>query len=130
MFLPGRSYVPPGTLGAALCYPCSTGEFEEAATAQALAAVGLERLQPQLDTAERWDRRLRDDEKPSLSFARVILQRPQWLVLNGVFEVLDGASSRRIEALLCGELSGLGVIDIGKERNHERFFTRQVRLVI
>jgi len=129
MFLPARAYVPPGTLRAALCYPCSTEEFGEAATAQALAQVGLERLQPQLDAAERWDRQLNDDEKHSLAIARVILQRPQWLVLNGLFDVLDAASRRRIEALLTGELAGLGVIDIGKERDHERFFTRRVRLV-
>jgi putative ATP-binding cassette transporter len=127
-FLPARAYVPPGTLREALCYPCSTGEFGEAATAQALAAVGLERLQPQLDTPARWDRQLNDDEKQSLAIARVMLQRPQWLVLNGVLDVLDATSRRRIEGLLTGELAGLGVIDIGREKDHDRFFTRRVRL--
>ena len=128
MFLPTRAYVPPGTLREALCYPCSTGEFEEAATAQALAAVGLERLQPQLDTAARWDRQLSDDEKQSLAIARVMLQRPRWLVLNGVLDVVDATSRRRIEELLTGELAGLGVIEIGKERGHDGFFTRRVHL--
>jgi putative ATP-binding cassette transporter len=128
MFLPGRAYVPPGTLRAALCYPCSTGEFEQADTARALAAVGLEHLQGRLDTAERWDRQLNDDEKQSLALARVILQRPQWLVMNGVFESLDPASRRRIEALLTGELEGLGVIDVGKGSDQESFFTRRLRL--
>ena len=129
MFLPARAYVPPGTLRAALCYPCSTGDFGQAATARALAEVGLERLQPLLDTPERWDRRLNDDQKQSLAIARVILQRPQWLVLNGVFDSLDALSRHRFEALLGGELAALGVIDIGKERDHGRFFTRRVRLV-
>jgi vitamin B12/bleomycin/antimicrobial peptide transport system ATP-binding/permease protein len=128
MFLPARAYVPPGTLRAALCYPCSSAEFGEAATAQALAAVGLERLQPQLDTPARWDRQLSDDEKQSLAIARVMLQRPRWLVLNGVLDVLDAATRRRIEALLSGELGGIGVIDIGKQKDHDRFFTRRVQL--
>jgi vitamin B12/bleomycin/antimicrobial peptide transport system ATP-binding/permease protein len=128
MFLPTRAYVPPGTLRTVLCYPCATAEFGEAAAAQALAAVGLERLQPQLDTPARWDRQLNDDEKQSLAIARVLLQRPQWLVLNGVLDVLDEASRRRVEGLLSRELAGLGVIDIGKERDHDRFFTRRVRL--
>jgi len=132
MFLPARAYVPPGSLRAALCYPCATHDFDDAATERALAAVGLERLQPQLDATLRWDRQLNDDEKQSLAIARVILQRPRWLVLNGVFEGLDAASRRRIETILGGDLAGLGLIDIGKEVNEGEagaFFTRNLRLV-
>ena len=132
MFLPARAYVPPGSLRAALCYPCATHDFDDAATERALAAVGLERLQPQLDATLRWDRQLNDDEKQSLAIARVILQQPRWLVLNGVFEGLDAASRRRIETILGGELAGLGLIDIGKEVNEGEagaFFNRNLRLV-
>jgi putative ATP-binding cassette transporter len=132
MFLPARAYVPPGTLRAALCYPCATHDFDDAATERALAAVGLERLQPLLDATLRWDRELNDDEKQSLAIARVILQRPRWLVLNGVFEGLDAASRGRIETILGGELAGLGLIDIGKEVKEGEagaFFTRNLRLV-
>ena len=132
MFLPARAYVPPGTLRAALCYPCATHDFDDAATERALAAVGLERLQPLLDATLRWDRELNDDEKQSLAIARVILQRPRWLVLNGVLEGLDAASRGRIETLLGGELAGLGLIDIGKEVKEGEagaFFTRNLRLV-
>jgi putative ATP-binding cassette transporter len=129
MFLPARAYVPPGTLRAALCYPCATHDFDDLATARALAAVGLERLAPQLDTTARWDRQLNDDEKQLLAIARVILQRPLWLVLNGVFEVLDAASRRRIEAILTAELAGLGLIDIGKEGETEAIFTHKLRLL-
>jgi len=132
MFLPARAYMPPGTLRAALCYPCATHDFDDAATERALAAVGLERLQPLLDATLRWDRELNDDEKQSLAIARVILQRPRWLVLNGVLEGLDAASRGRIETLLGGELAGLGLIDIGKEVKEGEagaFFTRNLRLV-
>ena len=74
--------------------------------------------------------RLSGGEKQRLAIARVLLQRLQWLVLNGVFDVLDAASRRRLEELLTGELAALGVIDIGKERDHTRFFTRRVNLVV
>ena len=132
MFLPARAYVPPGTLRAALCYPCATHAFDDAATTRALAAVGLERLQPLLDATMRWDRQLNEDEKQSLAIARVILQRPRWLVLNGVLEGLDAASRGRIETALGGELAALGLIDIGKEVKESdagAFFTRNLRLV-
>ena len=104
-------------------------EFDEAATARALAAVGLESLQSLLDVTDRWDQRLNDDEKQSLAIARILLQRPKWVVLNGALEVLDTESRRRFEALFRGELAATGVIDIGKERQHEAFFVRRVQLV-
>jgi len=129
MFLPARAYVPPGTLRTALCYPCATHEFDDTAAAQALAKVGLERLQPLLDLAERWDQRLNDDEKQSLAIARIMLQRPRWVVLNGAFEVFDPVSRRRVEALFTGELAHVGVIDIGKETREQGFFARRLRLL-
>jgi len=129
MFLPARAYVPPGTLRTALCYPCATHEFDDDAAAGALAKVGLERLQPMLDLAERWDQRLNDDEKQSLAIARVMLQRPRWVVLNGPFEVLDPVSRRRIEALFSGELAHVGLIDIGQETREQGFFARRLRLL-
>jgi len=127
MFLPERAYVPPGTLRTALCYPCATHEFDDAAAVRALTAVGLERLQPLLDTTERWDQRLNDDEKQLLAIARVILQRPQWVVLNEALEILDPASRRRTEALFSGDLAHVGLINIGRETDRE-FFMRRVQL--
>ena len=129
MFLPVSAYVPPDTLRGALAYPNAASDYADAAVGQALADVGLERLRPQLDTAERWDRQLNDDEKQCLAFARVILQRPQWLVLNGAFDVLDPASRKRIEALFADQLAGVGVIDFGPDTGREGFFNRRLRLV-
>ncbi|HKD55230.1 MAG TPA: ABC transporter ATP-binding protein/permease [Steroidobacteraceae bacterium] len=129
MFLPARAYVPPGTLRTALCYPCATREFDDASSARALAAVGLARYQSQLDTPERWDRQLNDDEKQCLAIARVVLQRPRWVVMNGALEVLDPESRRRIEALFGSELAGIGIIDIARDKELEAFLTRRVQLL-
>jgi vitamin B12/bleomycin/antimicrobial peptide transport system ATP-binding/permease protein len=129
MFLPASAYVPPDSLRAALAYPHAAGEYADAAITQALSDVGLERLLPQLDAVERWDRRLNDDEKQCLAFARVILHRPQWLVMNGAFDVLDSGSRKLIEALFVGRLAAVGVIDFGPEKGRDPFFTRRLRLV-
>jgi len=129
MFLPARAYVPRGTLRTALSYPCSMHDFAEAATGQALAEVGLERLRPLLDTTERWNRRLNEDEKQCLAFARAVLERPQWLVLNGAFDMLEPASRRRIEALFTAQLTDVGIINIGEDSPRPAFFTRRIELV-
>jgi vitamin B12/bleomycin/antimicrobial peptide transport system ATP-binding/permease protein len=128
MFLPARAYVPPGTLRSALTYPRGATDYENTAVDAAMKAVGLERLVPQLDTSVRWDRRLSDEEKQCLAFARVILHQPQWLVLNGALDILDSDSRTRIEALLSGPLSSMGVIDIGQDRGEEGFFARKLSL--
>jgi putative ATP-binding cassette transporter len=129
MFLPARAYVPPGTLRAALAYPRAAADFDDTAMARALANVGLEHLRPFLDTTDRWDRRLNENEKQSLAFARVCLRRPEWLVVNGAFEALDSSSRARIEALFAGPFSGIGLLDIGQGSALDGFFTRTVHLV-
>jgi putative ATP-binding cassette transporter len=129
-FLPARAYVPPGTLRGALAYPRSAVGYEPAAISRAFAAVGLERLVPLLDSVERWDRRLSEDEKQCLAFARVMLQRPRWVVLDGALEVLDLESRGRIETLITNELADVGLLSIGQDQPGEAFFQRRLRLEI
>ena len=128
MFLPASAYVPPGTLRGALVYPRSASDYDEAAINSALAAVGLEHLRPSLDTTDGWDERLNEDEKQCLTFARVLLQRPRWLVMDGALDRLEPAVRRRIEALLAGEL-GTGVVNIGPDSPQDEFITRRLHLV-
>ena len=128
MFLPARAYVPSGTLRAALAYPHPSGEYDEAVITRALTAVGLEQLRPLLDTADRWDRRLNEAEKQRLAFARALLQRPRWLVVNGAFDELDPAARTRIATLIASEL-GTGLVNIGQDSFEEEFFTRRLRLL-
>jgi vitamin B12/bleomycin/antimicrobial peptide transport system ATP-binding/permease protein len=130
MFLPAHAHVSPGTLRAALAYPQSVTEYDDATLARALSDVGLEHLRSSLHSCERWDRRLNDDEKQCLAFARVIVQRPQWLVLNGALEALDLNSRRRIEALFSGRLASVGLINIGEERVHDALFTGRLDIVV
>jgi vitamin B12/bleomycin/antimicrobial peptide transport system ATP-binding/permease protein len=129
MFLPARAYVPPGKLRAAITYPQPADAYEEEALSEALAGVGLQHLRPLLDTTDRWDRRLTEDEKQRLTFARVLLQRPQWLVAYGALDELDPDSRSRIEALLASSLSDVSLIAIGQDAAPGGLFKRKLRLV-
>jgi putative ATP-binding cassette transporter len=128
MYLPAAPYGFPGTLRDAIAYPQAASAFDDARLASALADVGLDHLQPLLDAKERWDRRLDEDEKQCLAFARVILHQPLWVVLYGALEALDPASRRRIEAIFSGKLAGVGMINIGHEDSQSALFVRTVRL--
>jgi putative ATP-binding cassette transporter len=129
VFIPTHAYVPPGALRAAVTYPRSADVYDDAVVKKALADVGLERLQPLLDKVDRWDRLLNDDAKQRLTFARVILHRPRWVVIDDALDLIDPASRRRIEAIFTGELVDVGVINIGRDVTQSGFFTRTLHLV-
>ncbi len=79
---------------------------------------------------ERWDRQLTDDEKQRLAFARVILQKPLWVVVNDALDVLDLQSRMRITALFAGELADVGIINIGNDQPESGVYHRKLHLVM
>ena len=129
IFRPTQPYVPPGVLRASITYPDSADTFEDGVIAKALADVGLERLEPLLGKSDRWDHLLSDDEKHRLALARVMLQRPLWVVIDNALNLVDPASRRQIEAIFTGPLADVGVIHVGDDENHSGFFTRTLHLV-
>jgi putative ATP-binding cassette transporter len=130
MFMPVRAYIPPGSLREIVAYPHSADSFDHSAIVNALAGVGLEHLEPHLDKVDRWDRELTDDEKQSLAFARVVLQRPGWVVVNDALDVLDPTSRERIRMLFANELAEVGLINIGHDQPETGFYLRKLRLVM
>ena len=130
MFMPVRAYIPAGALREAVAYPRSANDYDPAVIAKALVDVGLEHLTSRLDEENRWDRDLTDDEKQCLAFARVILQRPGWVVVNDALDVLDPNSRERIRALFESELSDIGMINIGHDQPESGFYPRKLHLVI
>jgi vitamin B12/bleomycin/antimicrobial peptide transport system ATP-binding/permease protein len=111
-------------------YPHSTEAYDHPTVVNALAGVGMEHLEPHLDTVDRWDRELTDDEKQCLAFARVILQRPSWVVVNDALDVLDPDSRKRIRTLFKGELAEVGLINIGHDQPETGFYPRKLHLVM
>jgi vitamin B12/bleomycin/antimicrobial peptide transport system ATP-binding/permease protein len=72
---------------------------------------------------------LTDDEKQRLAFARVILQKPLWVVLNDAADILDPGSRVRIRALFAGALADVGIINIGHDQPEIDFYHRKLHLV-
>ena len=83
-----------------------------------------------LDENERWDRRLNDNDKQCLAVARVLLQRPRWVVLNRALAALDPEVARRVAAAFAQDLADVGVIYIGPLPNGHGHFPRVVNLVL
>jgi putative ATP-binding cassette transporter len=130
VFMPTPGYVPPGTLREALAYPHPPQTFDEARVREAFAIVGLEHFTPMLDENERWDRRLNDNDKQCLAMARVLLQKPRWIVLNRALATLDPEVARRVAAAFEQNMADVGVIYIGPLPNGHGNFPRVIQLVL
>jgi putative ATP-binding cassette transporter len=113
-YLPrGTPYLPRGSLREVLAYPLKAENFNATAFTRALFRLGLERLAPLLDETRRWDRELSQDEQLCLVFARMLIQTPPWVLIDGTFGSLDDDVLELVIDVFTKELKNTGIIHIG-----------------
>jgi putative ATP-binding cassette transporter len=93
-----------------------------------LKTVGLGDLAGRLDEEGAWDRILSGGEKQRLAFARLLLQRPDIIVLDEVTAAVDSPSQRRLMELLSHELKEATVVSIGHRPELTAFHERKLVL--
>jgi len=126
----GAPYLPRGTLREILAYPGEAADYDDARFAAALDCVGLARLGGALDEAQRWDRELSQDEQLSIAFARIVLQRPPWVLIDDAFAAVDDDGRMRLAGIFRDLLPTTAVIHIGRAGPAlDPLFTRVVQLV-
>jgi putative ATP-binding cassette transporter len=126
--LPQRPYVPIGTLRRAATYPEApeTRELEE--VAEAFRQVGLEHLIEQLDEKDLpWDQTLSGGEKQRLAFARILLHKPDIVVLDEATAALDPASQVKLMELMVAQ-PDMTLLSVGHRPELEAFHTRKLVL--
>jgi len=129
-YLPrGIPYMPRGSLREVLAYPLKAESFGESAFARALYRLGLERLAPLFDTTRRWDRELSQDEQLRLAIARILLQNPPWVLIDGTFGLLEDDVLEQVIDVFANELQHTGIIHIGGPAQAHPLFTRSLHLV-
>lgn len=128
IFIPRAPYIPPGDLHEVVVYPLDRKGFSHNQVAEVLKLAGLERLVPQIDDILRWDRALVEDEQQCLALARLVLQNPRWIVIDGVLDGMDEEARQRAYAILTGHLKDAAVIHIGKTLGHDGLLKRQLHL--
>jgi putative ATP-binding cassette transporter len=100
MMLPQRPYFPIGSLQAATVYPAEATAYGPDQVRDALLAVGLPRLAPQLEQDAHWNRMLSLGEQQRLGIARALLLKPQYLFLDEATASLDIPSERLVQEAL------------------------------
>ncbi len=112
-FVPQHPYLPIGTLRAVISYPAPEGSFPDAQIREVLGVLGIGRLAERLDDQEPWDDALSGHERQLLAMARVLLQRPDWILLDEATSGLDEEAERGIYEVLLERLPHATVISLG-----------------
>ena len=112
MFLPQRSYLPSGTFKAAMCYPLTPDQFDDATCRRVLDACGLGNRITSLKTRDNWQQLLSGGEQQRVAFARVLLQRPDFVFLDEATSALDPATEASLYQALIKELPDSAIISV------------------
>jgi putative ATP-binding cassette transporter len=128
-FIPRRPYVPLGTLREALAYPLPETTYKDEELVAALQQAGLHRLASSLDRVARWDRELAEDEQQYLAFARLLLHKPRWVVIDEALDALDDDGRQRVIGIFKDGLKAAAVINIGRPETRHPFFKRVLHLI-
>ena len=129
LFLGQRSFLPIGTLRAALSYPSPDASFSDPKIREALQQVDLGHLASQLDETDHWEKRLSAGEQQRLGIARALLHEPHWLFLDDATAALDEDAESKIYALLKERLPEASIVSIAHRPSVARYHTRRWTLV-
>ncbi|MBV9490687.1 MAG: ABC transporter ATP-binding protein/permease [Verrucomicrobia bacterium] len=129
VFVPRQPYMPLGTLRATLAYPSPETAYTDDQLCTVLQGAGLGRLASSLDRTARWDRELTADEQGCLAFARLLLQKPRWVVIDEALDAMDDDARKRVIGLFRDGLREAAVLNIGRPEAKDQLFTRVLHLL-
>jgi putative ATP-binding cassette transporter len=129
LFIAGeRPYLPVGALGEAVCYPLTLGVCVPDDIDSALRRVGLGEWAGHLGVVDNWDHVLSAAQQQRLSFARMLLHRPGWILLAEATNALDAPTQREMAELLRAEFPAAAVIAVGRTGLFDGFFQRVLQV--
>jgi vitamin B12/bleomycin/antimicrobial peptide transport system ATP-binding/permease protein len=129
MFISRQDYIPPGTLRGALAYPAQPAQFTSDEYKVALERMKLAHLSPDLDRDARWERELTPEDQHKLAFARLLLHKPRWVMLDEAIDHLDEDARNLVLDIFGQELAEAAVVNIGRANTQRGFFTRVLHLI-
>lgn len=127
MFIPQRSYLPLGTLRAALNYPGNKPiDDNELIYLMDLCQIGY--LKDKLDLEADWSHVLSVGEQQRLAFVRAHIQQPQWLFLDEATSALDEDTEANMYSLLQERLQQTTVVSVGHRSTLNKYHELVLRL--
>ncbi|MCZ7471533.1 ABC transporter ATP-binding protein/permease [Agrobacterium sp. O3.4] len=126
--LPQRPYIPSGTLRRAVCYPQAAESWTLEEIGAALDKVGLGHLKDKVEEEAPWDQTLSGGEKQRLTFARLLLNDPDIIVMDEATAALDEKSQDRMMQTVIDELPDATIVSVAHRAELEAFHSRKITL--
>lgn len=128
LFLPQKPYMPIGSLREALSYPDAPERFNEAAYETALEMAQLSHLKTRLDEHNNWSWLLSGGEQQRLSFARLFLQRPQYVFLDEATSALDEENEKTLYQTMLAFLPDMTLVSVSHHPQLTQFHHKRLHL--
>ncbi len=128
MFLPQLPYLSAGSLKTVLAYPNPAETCSEPDARTALERVRLGQFADQLNVDKRWDKELSLEEKRRLNLARLLIQRPKWVIKDKSISELDEETRKLALSVFSTELADTGFISVGRHDPGHGFYKRTLNL--
>ncbi|MEN0116249.1 MAG: ABC transporter ATP-binding protein/permease [Agrobacterium cavarae] len=126
--LPQRPYIPAGTLRRAVSYPQPAESWTAEEIGAALDKVGLGQLKDKIEDEAPWDQTLSGGEKQRLTFARLLLNAPDIIVMDEATAALDEKSQDKMMQTVIDELPDATIISVAHRAELEAFHSRKITL--
>lgn len=127
-YMPPRPYLPAGTLRAAICYPTDSKYFQQEDLNEALKLVFLPEFIEQLDDTEEWSKILPRETQQRLGLVRLLLVKPQWILLQEAFDSLSQHDEETALRLICQQLPNSTLLTISNLPSAIRYHHSQLIL--
>jgi putative ATP-binding cassette transporter len=126
LFLPQKPYLPIGALKHAACYPADAAQIADDTVREALREVGLPQFAEDLAHEENWAQLLSGGEQQRLAFARVLLNRPDWLFMDEATASLPEDVQGVLYRLVAQRLPQATLVSIGHRASLAEFHARKL----
>lgn len=127
-FLPQRPYMPLGTLRTAIDYPATDTPAAEGDIEQMLNDVGLSHLVARLDEEDTWATVLSGGELQRVAFARILLKKPDIIIMDEATSALDEITQARMMELVVERLAKSTLLHVAHRPGLDKYHNRQIVL--
>jgi vitamin B12/bleomycin/antimicrobial peptide transport system ATP-binding/permease protein len=124
--MPQQPYIPLGSLRRVATYPLPAGAVAEEKLRELMKLAGLAHLVGRLDAETAWDQILSGGEKQRIAFVRLLLHRPELVVMDEATAALDPASQEQLMNLVAQALPEAAIISIGHRPELAAFHHRKL----
>jgi vitamin B12/bleomycin/antimicrobial peptide transport system ATP-binding/permease protein len=114
MIAPQQGYLPLATLREALIYPADGASPADNEITAALNAAGLAHLADKLDETGRWDQSLSAGERQRIAIARLLLHRPDVIILDDAMTALDESTRADLLLALRETVPEAAILNVGQ----------------